>query len=398
MVYILDAVRTARGKAKDTGALHGVKPADLLAELLKGFPDRTGLDLSHVDDLVIGCVTQTGEQGSNIARTGALLTEQMERVGGITINRYCTSGLDAALLAASKIQAGVDGIAIAGGVECMSRVPVFADKGAFFFDPGIAARARAVPIGISADLIATMDGITRSEADSYACLSQSRAASAQENGYFRSIVPILNRETGQMVDMDECIRKDITIETLAELAPSFAKAGAAGIDDRLVSMYQGLDHIDHIHHVGNAPAMCDGASAVVLAGQEGLDIGGLEPRAKILAVANACVEPVVGLTGGYKAAMKALCSAGMAVSDVDLVEFNEAYAAVAIKFLNDSGFSDGIVNVNGGAIALGHAMGSTGTALIGTVLDELERRDLRTGLIAVSGGAGVGTAMIIERV
>ncbi|GHF17579.1 acetyl-CoA acetyltransferase [Kordiimonas sediminis] len=398
-VFICDAVRTARGKAKDTGGLHAVKPADLMAKLYLALADRNGLDLNTVDDVVLGCVTQVGDQGSNIARTSALLTEKMDTVGGVTVTRYCTSGLDAAILAATKIQSGLDTLNITGGIESMSRVPMLADKGAFFVDADVATRAKSVPLGISADLIASLYGISRMDADTYAATSQARAAAARANGYFqKSIIPITNPETGQIISEDECIREGTTAETLAGMEPSFAGLGAKGFDAAIVAMFDNLEAITHIHHAGNSPAMCDGGSAVILASDEALSATGLKPRAKILSMANGCVTPVMGLTGGFEAAKLAMQKAGMTASDIDLVEFNEAFAAVSVQFLNDSGFSHDQVNVNGGAIAMGHAMGSSGTALIGILLDELERRGLQTGLVSLSGGAGVGTAMVLERV
>ncbi|MFC3052600.1 acetyl-CoA C-acyltransferase [Kordiimonas pumila] len=398
-VFICDAVRTPRGKARAGGGLHAVKPVDLMALVLKALEERNRFDTKAVHDIILGCVTQVGDQGGNIARTACLVGGWSSMVPGMTINRYCTSGLDAAVLASSKIMAGVDSLSVAGGIEVMSRVPMLSDNGAYYADPDVASRAPFIPLGIAADLVATLENISRSDVDGYAATSQQRAARARRDGYFnKSMVPVTDPLSGDTIEADENIREDTTVDSLAAFEPIFADLGKEGYDDLALKRYRALNAINHVHHIGNSPAMADGASAILLANQNAVLAHTLKPRAKVLSMANVSVDPVLMLTGGIDAAGLALKRADMVASDIDLVEFNEAFAAVVIKFMRDMRFDMDRVNVNGGAIALGHAMGSTGTSLIGMALDELERRDLTTGLISVSGGAGVGTAMVIERV
>ncbi|TNE66144.1 MAG: acetyl-CoA C-acyltransferase [Alphaproteobacteria bacterium] len=398
-IYILDALRTPRGKARAGGGLSAIKPVEMVAKLLQAIEKRNDFPVSAIEDILLGCVTQVGDQGGNVARTAALIADWGATTPGLMINRFCTSGLDAAVLSAAKISSGINDMVLAGGVESMSRVPMLSDRGAYYADPDIAARAPFLPLGIAADLVASLDGISRADADAYAALTQARAAHARSAGYFtKSLIAMENPETGALFAADEVIREAVTPESLAALEPSFAGLGADGCDAIALSRFPSLDRINHIHTAGNSPAMADGASVLLMAGENAVKEHGLKPRARVRAMANTSVDAVLMLTGGIEASKLALKRAGMTVDDIDLAEFNEAFAAVTIKFMRDMGLAEDRVNVNGGAIALGHAMGATGTSLIGTVLDELERRDLSTGLVAISGGAGVGTAMIIERV
>jgi len=396
-IYIYDAVRTARGKARPDGGLHHLAPADQVALLLKALEKRLDVDPSLINDVVLGCVTQIGDQGGNIARTSVLVAGWPDQIPGISVNRYCTSGLDATVIAASKIAAGVDKVVIAGGVEAMSRVPVMSDKGAYYLDPDISKRSRFIPLGVAADLLATRHKISREKIDAYALMSQQRAAKANQAGNFKkSIIPVPNQSADGYFDTDEIIRGSITREQLAALPAAFTNIGEKGCNAFALAETGTNGPVRHVHTAGNSPAMADGASLLLLAGAN--NAGTLKPRAKIRSMANISVDPVIMLTGGIIAAEQALVRAGLKMETVDLVEFNEAFGATVVKFMRDTNCNTEKLNVNGGAIALGHAMGSTGTCLIGTALDELERRDLETALIAISGGAGVGTALVIERI
>ncbi|WP_417450327.1 acetyl-CoA C-acyltransferase [Kordiimonas sp.] len=398
-VFILDALRTPRGKARHGGGLSTTKPVDMVATLLRAVEKRTAFPTGRVEDVLLGCVTQIGDQGGNVARTAVLVADWPAKVPGLMINRFCTSGLDAAVLAGAKLSSGMNDIIIAGGVEAMSRVPILSDNGAYYADPDIAARAPFVPLGIAADLVASLDGISRQEADAYAVLTQARAADARSKSYFtKSLIAVPSPDGGAPFTEDETIRDGVTAESLAALEPSFDGIGAGHYDRLALARFNEVGAVRHIHTPGNSPAMADGASLLLMANQQAVQHHGFKPRARLRSVANTSVDPVLMLTGGIEASKIALTRAGMTAADIDLVEFNEAFAAVTIKFIRDMGFKEDQVNVNGGAIALGHAMGATGTSLIGTVLDELERRGLSTGLVAISGGAGVGTAVIIERV
>jgi acetyl-CoA C-acetyltransferase len=397
--FIYDAVRTPRGKGRDGGALNGVAPVDLQQQLLAAALERNGLDAAAIDDLILGCVTQVGEQGGNIAKVIALYSGLPDSVPGITINRYCTSGLDACNFAAMKVMTGVDDIVLAGGVESMSRVAMLSDEASFYSDLAVAQRTGFVPMGLAADLIASLDGIGRDECDAYAVQSQQRAAAAQQsNAFSRSLIPISNATTSETVSVDESVRGSITQEKLATLEPLFTELGEQGYEAVFKRAFGELDKLSYVHHPGNSPGIVDGASLVVVGSGDAGNAHGLTPRAKVQAMTNVSAHKLLALTGGIDAAADVLRKAGMSTIDVDLVEFNEAFAAVSIKFLREAGWGQDQVNVNGGAIALGHAMGATGASLVGTVLDELERRDLNTGLVALSGAAGIGAAMIIERV
>lgn len=395
--FVFDAVRTPRGKGRENGALHNIIPAELLATLIRAIMERNSVKRDAFDDVVLGCVTQVGDQGGNIAKVAALYAGLDSRVSGITINRYCSSGLDACNFAAMKLIAGTDDLVLAGGVECMSRVAMLSDKATFYTDPSMIAAARFVPMGLAADLIASLDDISREECDSYAVQSQQRAARARDEGYFdRSLIPVKDQAGEIALAADESIRPEVTVEQLAGFEPSFAEYARHYVKP-FKQAFPELDELGHVHHRGNSPGMVDGASMVLLGTEEAGRRHGLQPRARIRGMKNTSASELLGLTGGIEAARDVLSQAKMQVGDVDLFEFNEAFAATSIKFPRDLGADPERVNVNGGAISLGHAMGATGASLLGTALDELERRDLNVGLVAISGAAGIGTATIVER-
>ena len=396
-IFLTHFVRRV-GKGREGGALHGTKPVDLLTTLINAVVARNNLSRDAFDDLVLGCVTQVGEQGGNIAKVAALYAGLDSSVSGITINRYCSSGLDACNMAAMKICSDVDDLVLAGGIECMSRVAMLSDKASFYTDPEMMQAARFVPMGLAADLIASLDGISREECDAYAVESQQRAARASRGGYFRpSIVVVKAADGSTLLETDEIIRGDVQAETLAGFTPSFADF-AVHYEKPFRQAFPQLQELRLVHHKGNSPGIVDGASLLLLGSREAGERAALRPRARIRGMKNASANELLGLTGGIDAAQAVLAKAGMSASDIDLFEFNEAFASTSIKFPRELNVSPEIVNVNGGAIAMGHAMGATGSTLVGTVLDELERRDLNTGLIAISGAAGIGTATIIERV
>ncbi|MCB1397504.1 MAG: acetyl-CoA C-acyltransferase [Rhodobacter sp.] len=388
---IIDAVRTPRGRGNAKGALHGVKPVDLLAAPLRALADRHGLGDRVLADAIFGCVTQTAEQGANIGKLGLIAAGYPDSAPGLTVNRYCASGITAVGLAALRAQAA-DGLAIGGGVESMSRVPMASDKGALTHDFAFQKAAGLVAIGISADAVATAEGFSRAECDGFAAESQARAVAARAEGRFASLVPV-----GDLT-ADETPRAGTTVDTLAALAPAFAEMGEQYGMDAAIMAHTGLARVDHVHHAGNSPAMADGASAVLVASAGAAQRAGLRPRARILAVAELAVDRVLALTGSVEAAQAALARAGLSAGDIDLYEVNESFAALALHFARHMDVGLDRLNVNGGAIALGHAMGSTGAALIGTALDELERRDGKRALIAACGAAGLASALIIERV
>jgi acetyl-CoA C-acetyltransferase len=391
--FIYDALRTPRGKGREDGALSDIPPVELQKMLICAVIERNGLEPTAIGDLILGCVTQVGDQGGNIAKVAALYAGLPASVPGVTINRYCTSGLDACNFAALKVLAGQDQIVLAGGVESMSRVSMLSDKGSFYTDPAMIREARFVPMGLAADLIASLDGIGRDECDEYAVRSQRRAARAQGEGAFSQSLVGVND-----VDTDESVRASVTAEKLASFEPFFAKIGKQGYEATFKAAFPDLDKMRYVHHAGNSPAIVDGASLVLIGSINAAADHALKARARIRAMTNVSDNELLALTGGITATHDVLKRAGMSYADIDLVEFNEAFAATAIKFLRETGWEDDQVNVNGGAIALGHAMGATGASLLGTVLDELERQDLSTGLVALSGAAGIGTATIIERV
>ncbi len=396
---IFDAVRTPRGKGKKTGTLHEVKPIQLLQTVMDAIKDRNQLDTKNVNDLFIGCVTPVGDQGANIAKAALLYSGWDQSVPGMQINRFCASGLESINMAAMKIRAGWGNLVVAGGVESMSRVPIGSDGGALINDPAVVAKTGYIPQGVSADLIASIEGFSREELDQFAVLSQERAAHAQEKGYFDgSIIPVYDQNGLLILDKDEYIRKNTTLEKLATLSPAFEALGKMGYNAVGHAKYPFLDHVRHVHTAGNSSGIVDGASLVLLGSKEKGEKLGLKPRAKILSAVTVSVEPTIMLTGPGPASLKALEYAKMDKSDIDLWEMNEAFASPVLKFQRDLGIDMDKLNVNGGAIALGHPLGATGAMLLGTLLDELERRDLSTGLVTLCIGGGMGIATVIERI
>ncbi|MFC8045316.1 acetyl-CoA C-acetyltransferase [Nocardia sp. NPDC057353] len=398
-VFVYDAFRTPRGRGRG-GALHGVKPITLVTGLLAALRERNpGLDPARVDDLVLGCVSPLRDQGADIARIAAIAAGLPDTVAGMQLNRFCASGLEAVNTAAQKIASGWESLVLAGGVESMSRVPMGSDGGAWANDPETALATGFVPQGIGADLIATLENFTRTDVDAYAAESQRRAAAAWDNGWFaKSVVPVRDRNGVQLLARDEHPRAGTTVETLAALKPAFAAAGRDGFDAVALQKYHWVERIEHVHTGGNSSGIVDGAALVVLGNERvGAELG-LTPRARIVAGAVSGSDPTIMLTGPAPATRKALATAGLTVDDIDLFEINEAFSAVALRFLRDLDLPHEKVNVNGGAIALGHPLGATGAMLVGTVLDELERRELRRGLVTLCVGGGMGIATIVERV
>lgn len=399
--FIYDALRTPRGRGKPNGSLHGVKPVSLVAGLIEETLRRMpGLDPALIDDIVLGVVSPLGDQGADIAKTAAITAGLPDTVAGVQLNRFCASGLEAVNIAAQKVRSGWEDLVLAGGVESMSRVPMGSDGGAWALDPETNFNTGFVPQGVSADLIATLDGHDRDVVDGYALQSQARAAKAWANGYFnRSVVPVRDRNGLTVLDRDEHIRLDSTAEGLAALRPSFAGIGEkAGFDAVALQKYHWVERINHVHTAGNSSGIVDGASLVAI-GSEALGAAaGLTPRARVVATALSGADPTIMLTGPAPAARKALAKAGLGVEDLDLVEINEAFAAVVLRFVADMGLSMEIVNVNGGAIAMGHPLGATGAMILGTLVDELERRGGRYGLATLCVGGGMGIATVIERI
>ena len=397
--YIIDAIRTPRGKGKKDGALYEVKPITLLSTLLNELKDRHQLDTSQVDDIVLGCVTPIGDQGADIAKTAAIAAGWDNNVAGVQINRFCASGLDAVNMAAQKVRSGWENLVVAGGVESMSRVPMGSDGGAWALDPETNLAAGFVPQGIGADLIASIDGYSREDVDTFAQNSQQKAAAAQAAGYFnRSIVPIKDKAGVTILAEDEFIKAHTTVQSLAKLNPSFAMMGQMGFDALALQKYPEVGQINHVHHAGNSSGIVDGAALVLIASEKAVQQYGLKPRAKILATALVGSDPTIMLTGPAPAARKALAKAGLSIDDIDLFEVNEAFAAVVLRFIHELKVDPAKVNVNGGAIAMGHPLGATGAMILGTLLDELERQNKKRGLITLCVGGGMGIATIIERV
>lgn len=398
-VFIYDALRTPRAHGKARGALYEVKPVHLLEVALRALQRRHQFQPTDVDDLIIGCVTPIGDQGFNIARTALLEAGMSAANGGMQINRYCTSGLEAVNLAAAKIAAGWEEFSIAGGTESMSRVPMGSDGGALLNDPGVFMTQNYLPQGVAADLIATMEGFQREELDAYAVQSHQRAAAAQTAGYFQSsIVPICDANGLPILQQDETIRPDTNLEQLARLKPSFAHLGDQGFAAMALHRYPEVEKVHYLHTAGNSCSIADGAALVLLGNEEKGKALGLQARARILSCATVAVDPTIMLTGPSLAAEKALKISKLKAKDIDLWECNEAFASVVLKFQRDLNLNDDQLNVNGGAIALGHPLGATGAMLLGTLLDELERRDLQTGLVTLCAGAGLAVATIIQRV
>ncbi len=398
--YIYDHVRSPRGPGKAGGGLNATPPLNLSTQILNALRDRNELDTSLVDDVIFGCVSPVGEQGANVARVAAINANYAQSVPGKQINRFCASGLESVNSAASQIMAGQSDVAIGGGVECMSRVPMGSDGGAMAMDPQVAYNSYFVPQGIGADLIATLHGFSREDVDSYAVASQQRAAHAWQKGYFsQSVVPIRDHIGEVVLDHDETIRADASLESLGGLKPAFTMLGEqAGFNDVAIQRYPEVEAINHVHTAGNSSGIVDGAAAVLVGNSEAGEQMGLKPRARIKSFASIGSEPTIMLTGPAPASQKALKRAGMDASDIDLWELNEAFASVVLLYMKLLNIPHDKINVNGGAIAMGHPLGATGSIVLGTLLDEMERRDLATGLVTLCIGAGMGTATIIERV
>ncbi|MGZ0701923.1 acetyl-CoA C-acetyltransferase [Pseudomonas sp. L5B5] len=395
---IFDALRTPRGKGKADGALHSVKPVNLVAGLLRALQQRCELDTSQVDDVVLGCVTPIGDQGADIAKTAVQAADWDVSVAGVQINRFCASGLEAVNLGAMKVRSGFEELVVVGGVESMSRVPMGSDGGAWVLDPETNLHSHFTPQGIGADLIATLEGFSRQDVDQFALRSQQKAARARAAGAFdKSLVPVRDQNGIVLLDHDEFIRADSTLEGLGKLKPSFEMMGQMGFDATALRVYSHVEQINHVHTPGNSSGIVDGA-ALMLIGSEakGRELG-LKPRARIVATAVTSTDPTIMLTGPAPATRKALAKAGLRVEDIDLFEVNEAFASVVLKFIKDMAIDPAKVNVNGGSIAMGHPLGATGCAILGTLLDELEARGQRYGLATLCVGGGMGIATIIER-
>ena len=397
--FIYDHVRTPRGKGKKDGSLHQATPVWLLRTLLQALQQRSGLDTALVDDVVLGCVTPVGEQGADIARTAVLDADWAQTVAGVTQSRFCASGLESVNLAAAKVKSGWEDLVVAGGVESMSRWPMGSDGGAWVMDPRVNQKLGFVPQGVGADLIATLEGWGRADVDAFALRSHQRAAVARAEGRFsRSVVPVRDIAGLPLLDHDETIRPSATMEALAKLDPSFAMMGQMGFDATALRKYTTVERIRHVHHAGNSSGIVDGAALMLVGSAEGGRRAGLKPRARIRAAAVIGSEPTIMLTGPTPACHKVLAKAGMSAADIDLFEINEAFAVVPMKTARDLGVDLDRVNVNGGSIAMGHPLGATGCIILGTLLDELERRNLGTGLATLCVGGGMGIATIIERV
>ncbi|MFV8191410.1 acetyl-CoA C-acetyltransferase [Acinetobacter soli] len=396
--YIIDAIRTPRGKGKKDGSLYEVKPITLLTTLLNELKQRHQLDTAKVDDIVLGCVTPVGDQGGDIAKTAAIAAGWSDNVAGVQINRFCASGLEAVNLAAQKVRSGWEDVVVAGGVESMSRIPMGSDGGPWALDPETNLKSSFVPQGIGADLIATLDGYTRADVDAFAVSSQQKAAAAQAQGYFdKSVVPVKDHSGVMILEKDEFIKGQTTLEGLAKLNASFEMMGQMGFDAVALQKYPEAQKIHHVHHAGNSSGIVDGAAVVLIASEKAVKEQGLKPRAKVLATALVGTDPTIMLTGPAPAARKALQKAGLTIDDIDLFEVNEAFAAVVMRFINELQVPEDKVNVNGGAIAMGHPLGATGAMILGTLLDELERQDKKRGLATLCVGGGMGIATIIER-
>ncbi len=397
--YVFDAIRTPRGKGKKDGSLYEVKPINLLAGLLTDLQQRHQFDTAQVDDVVMGVVSPVGEQGSVIAKVAALKAGWDFQCAGVQINRFCASGLEAVNMAAQKVRSGWEDLVVAGGVESMGRVPIASDGGAWAQDPETNLQTAFVPQGIGADLIATLEGFSRHDVDSYAMESQRRAAHAQAQGYFdRSVIPVHDAVGNVILDKDEFIKPRTTLEGLAGLKPAFEQMGAMGYDQIALTRYPQVERIAHVHHAGNSSGIVDGAAAVLIGSEAAAKRHHLTPRARIVAAALSGADPTIMLTGPMPAARKALAKAGMTMDQIDLVEINEAFAAVAMRFMKEMKVPHEKTNVNGGAIAMGHPLGATGAMILGTLIDELHRRNLRYGMATLCVGGGMGIATIVERI
>ena len=397
--FIYDAIRTPRGKGKKDGSLYEVKPVNLLAGVLTELQRRNNFDTAQVDDVVMGVVSPIGEQGSVIAKVAALKAGWDFRASGVQINRFCASGLEAVNLAAQKVRSGWEELVVAGGVESMSRVPIGSDGGAWAQDPETNSATGFVPQGVGADLIATIEGFSRADVDTFALESQKRATQARAAGYFdRSVVPVKDFLDQTILAQDEFIKPHTTLEGLASLRPAFEQMGAMGFDQVALTRYPQVERIHHVHHAGNSSGIVDGAAAVLVGSEAAGKIHGLTPRARIVAAALSGADPTIMLTGPMPAARKALAKAGLGVDQIDLFEVNEAFAAVVMRFMKEMKVPHDKVNVNGGAIAMGHPLGATGAMILGTLIDELHRRKLRYGLATLCVGGGMGIATIVEAI
>jgi acetyl-CoA C-acetyltransferase len=397
--YVYDAIRTPRGKGKKDGSLHEVKPVNLLAGVLAELQRRNDFDTGQVDDVVMGVVSPIGEQGSVIAKVAALKAGWDYRCAGVQLNRFCASGLEAVNMAAQKVRSGWEDLVVAGGVESMSRVPIGSDGGAWAQDPETNSATAFVPQGIGADLIATLEGFTRDDVDAFALESQQRAAKAREGGFFAgSVVPVKDFLDQTILGEDEFIKPHTTLAGLASLRPAFEQLGAMGFDQVAISRYPQVERIHHVHHAGNSSGIVDGAAAILIGSEQAGRTHGFTPRARIVAAALSGADPTIMLTGPMPAARKALAKAGMTIAQIDLFEVNEAFAAVPMKFMKEMNVPHEKVNVNGGAIAMGHPLGATGAMILNTLIDELHRRQLRYGMATLCVGGGMGIATIVERI
>jgi acetyl-CoA C-acetyltransferase len=399
--YIYDHVRTPRGKGKKDGSLHEATPVRLASQMLDAIRDRNkGLDTREIEDVILGCVTPVGEQGANVARTAVLMSGYDESVPGVQVNRFCASGLEAVNMASAKVMSGQSPFVVGGGVESMSRIPMASDGGAWPVDPAVAMSTYFVPQGISADLIATKYGISRDDADAYAVESHKRAAHSWQEGRFASsVVPVKDVLGSPLLSHDEMVRADASMQSLGSLKPSFADMGKNyGFDAVALQKYPEFERINHIHTPGNSSGIVDGAAAVLIGSKEAGEKAGLKPRVRIRSFASIGTEPTIMLTGPSFAAERALAKAGMTKNDIDLWEINEAFSSIVLRFMQALDVPHDKINVNGGAIAMGHPLGATGAMILGVLVDEMERRGAATGLVALCIGAGMGTATIVERV
>lgn len=396
-VYILESIRTPRGKAKNSGGLHELSPYELLDSLYKYILTNEYLDFDKIDDVILGCVTQQGEQAGNIAKSSALYSDLPNKVNGLTLNRFCSSSLDAINFGYLKILSGQSNIIFAGGIEMMSRVPMLSDKASIWIDPKIALKSKIFMMGSGADLIASLNNISREEADYQAYNSQQKAHFAKTNNYFKSIIPVKNKFKDLICNEDECIRPNTTIKDLSLLDPSFHDLGKNGVDELQLKLFPELRQINHIHTAGNSPAMADAASITILSNSKYLDSKKYKYRASIKAVATVNDDPAFVLSGCLAATQRILSDMKLTVNDVDLFEIHEAFASTIIHTQKVLDIPDNKLNVNGGCIALGHPMGATGSIMMSTLLDEMERQDLSLGIVSTSGAAGAGTAILIER-
>jgi acetyl-CoA C-acetyltransferase len=396
-VYILESIRTPRGKAKNNGGLHELSPYELLDSLYKYILTNEYLDFDKIDDVILGCVTQQGEQAGNIAKSSALYSDLPSKVNGLTLNRFCSSSLDAINFGYLKILSGQSNLIFAGGIEMMSRVPMLSDKASIWIDPKIALKSKIFMMGSGADLIASLNNISREEADNQAYKSQQKAHFARTNNYFKSIIPVKNKFKDLICNEDECIRSNATIKDLNLLDPSFRDLGKKGVDELQLKLFPELREINHIHTAGNSPAMADAASITILSNSKYLDSKKYKYRASIKAVATVNDDPAFVLSGCLAATQKILSDMRLTVNDVDLFEIHEAFASTIIHTQKVLDIPDNKLNVNGGCIALGHPMGATGSIMMSTLLDEMERQDLSLGIVSTSGAAGAGTAILIER-